>query len=384
VDLKILSKTLAKRLKLVMSKIITSNQTAYVKDRFIGEAVRLISDILETTEEMDIGALLVTIDFQKAFDSLNHVFIIESCRKFGIPDEMLSWIELLLKNQESCVINAGTTTKYFNLERGARQGDPIAAYLFIIALEMLFIMIKANNEIKPLELCDTAFLYSAYADDVSLYLKDEDSVRALFATIKIFSSYSDLKPNYSKCEIAGIGALKGVEWALCGLKSVDLTQSTIKILGLHFSYNEKLKNEKNFTDTVSKIENLLRVWRLRNLTLEGKITIFKTLAISGVVYNAYLSGVPDYVITALKKIQNNFLWDGKKAKIKHDTLCNFYEKGGLQSVDIDFKFKALQLSWIKRLYDSNDHQWKKIPLFFLKKFLASATLFIHSFRQRNH
>ena len=344
VDLKILSKTLANRLKLVLDKIIMSNQTAYVKDRFIGEAGRLLSDIIETTDELRIGAILVTVDFQKAFDSLNHNFIIESCRKFGIPEEMTAWIELLLKNQESCVINSGTTTKYFRLERGARQGDPIAAYLFIIALEMLFIMIKKNDSIKPLELCNSAFLYSAYADDISFFLQDEASVKALFEIIQIFSRYSDLKPNYSKCEVAGIGTLKGVFWALCGLKSVDLTQSTIKILGLHYSYNTTLKNENNFSDTVSKIENLLRVWRQRKLTLEGKITIFKTLGISKIVYNAYLSYVPEFTITALKQIQNSFLWNGKRAKIKQDTLCNSYKKGGLQSVDITLKLKALQLS----------------------------------------
>ena len=130
-----------------------------VKGRFIGEAGRLLSDILETTDELRIGALLVTVDFQKAFDSLNHTFIVESCRKFGIPEEMITWIMLMLRNQESCVINAGTTTKYFKLEQGARQGDPIAAYLFIITLEMMFIMVKNNNSIKPLELCDDTFLY---------------------------------------------------------------------------------------------------------------------------------------------------------------------------------------------------------------------------------
>jgi len=128
-----------------------------------------------------------------------------------------------------------------------------------------------------------------------------------------------------------------------------------------------LKNENNFSDTVGKIENLLRVWRQRNLTLEGKITIFKTLAISKIVYNAYLSEVPDFTITTLQKIQKNFLWNGKRSKIKQDTLCNSYEKGGLQSVDITLKLKALQLSWIKRLYDDNAHQWKTIPLFFLNK-----------------
>jgi hypothetical protein len=214
---------------------------------------------------------------------------------------MLSWIQILLKNQESCVINGGTTTSYFKLERGARQGDPIAAYLFIIALEVLFIMIKSNARIKPLEMCSSTFLYSAYADDATFFLKDADSVKALFETMKVFSSFSDLKPNLSKCEIAGIGVL-------------DLTQASIKILGLHFSYNNALRDEKNFTETITKIENLLRVWRQRELTLEGKITIFKTLAISKIVYNAYLSTVPAYAIEALKKIQNAFLWNEKKSK----------------------------------------------------------------------
>ena len=113
---------------------------------------------------------------------------------------------------------------------------------------------------------------------------------------------------------------------------------------IHFSYNINLRDETNFTDTVKKIETLLRVWCQRSLTLEGKITIFKTLAISKIVYTAYLSSVPNYVIKELKKIQNHFLWNGKRAKIKYETLCNTYENGGLQSVDIELKIKALQLS----------------------------------------
>ena len=107
---------------------------------------------------------------------------------------------------------------------------------------------------------------------------------------------------------------KAKSFLLCGLKPVDLTNSTMQILGLHFSYNETLKNENKLSDTITKIENLLRVWRQRQLTLEGKITIFKTLAISKIVYNAYLSSVPESVIKALKKIQKDFLWNGKRAK----------------------------------------------------------------------
>ena len=379
VDVKIISKVLAKRLKGVLAKIICSNQTAYVKDRFIGEGGRLISDILEMTDELKMGGILLTIDFQKAFDSLNHNFIIGSCQKFGIPEYMITWIKVLLTNQESCVINGGTTTPYFKLERGARQGDPIAAYLFIIALEMLFTLIKNNDEIKPLQLCESTFLYTAYSDDATFLLKDEASVKALFKTIKVFSDFSDLRPNFDKCEIAGIGVLKGVKWALCGLKSVDLTQQTIKILGIHFSYNLALRDEKNFINSVKKIETLLHVWCQRGLTLGGKITIFKTLAISQIVYVAYLSCVPNFVIKELMKIQNHFLWNGKRAKIKHETLCNSFENGGLQSVDIEFKIKALQLSWIHRLFDQKEHQWKTIPRFLLRRNFGDINVFYHHF-----
>ena len=80
---------------------------------------------------------------------------------------------------------------------------------------------------------------------------------------------------------------------------------------------------------------MLQIWRQRHLTLQGKITIFKSLAISKIVFIAYLNSVPDYIIKTLKKIQNVFLWNGKRAKLKHQTLCNSYEMGGLQSVDIE-------------------------------------------------
>ena len=111
----------------------------------------------------------------------------------------------------------------------------------------------------------------------------------------------------------------------------------------------------------------MNVWSQRYLTLEGKITIFKTLDISKLIYNAFLSEVPQYIITVLQKIQSNFLWGDKRPKIKQDTLCNSFEKGGLQSVDIELKLTSLKISWIMRLYEENAHQWKIIPLFFLNK-----------------
>ena len=70
---------------------------------------------------------------EKAFDSLDHNFLISALEEYGFGKNFVSWIKILWKNQESCVLNDGTTTKYFLLGRGAPQGDPISAYLFILA-----------------------------------------------------------------------------------------------------------------------------------------------------------------------------------------------------------------------------------------------------------
>ena len=89
-----------------------------------------------------------------------------------------------------------------------------------------------------------AFLYTVYADDSTFFLRNISSVKELNNGFNHFYHFSGLKASFQKCEIAGIGSLKGVEEAVYGLKRVDLSNDTIKILGIHFSYNKKSSNEK--------------------------------------------------------------------------------------------------------------------------------------------
>ena len=97
--------------------------------------------------------------------------------------------------------------------------------------------------------------------------------------------FSGLKPNLTKSEIAGIGVPKGVQVVVCGMRC-------IKILGTHFSNKEKLKEEKNFYKIVTDMQRVLKIWKMRKLTLEGKIVIFKTIVISKIVFQAFITTVP--------------------------------------------------------------------------------------------
>ena len=140
VDQKLILKTLAARLKKVIPFLIDPGQAAYVNSRLLSKSGRLIADITETCNIEELEGYIVATDFEKAFDSLNHNFLITAFQHYGFGNDFIDWIKILLKNQESCVINGGHTAKYFRLERGARQGDPISAYLFILSLEILFIL----------------------------------------------------------------------------------------------------------------------------------------------------------------------------------------------------------------------------------------------------
>ena len=111
-----LSKPLAEKFKHVLHELLSSNQKAYVKNRCISESGRLISDVIERCDILDIPGYLVTMDIEKAFDSLDHDFLLRILEKIGFGENFIHWIKALLNNQQPCVINAGFTTSYFNRE----------------------------------------------------------------------------------------------------------------------------------------------------------------------------------------------------------------------------------------------------------------------------
>ena len=114
---------------------------------------------------------------------------------------------------------------------------------------------------------------------------------------------------------------------------------------------------------------------MRNLSIEGKIVLFKTLAISQLVYLVLLTVIPNHITDEVAKIQKSFVWHDSSPKIKHETLRMEFKAGSLKNVDIYLKFISLQCSLVKKLYDDCFHEWKIISLHLLSKYFGPSFKF---------
>ena len=209
VDYKILARAIAKRIEPKLPKLIHSDQTGSVKGRYIGQNVRLLNDLIEFTESNKVSGLLLFIDFEKAFVTLEWPFIHHTLRFFNFGPNIQKWISVLYRDVESGAINGGYMTNYFRVSRGVRQGCPLSPLLFILCVELLAQKIRQNPKITGIELPNFSEVkLSQFADDTTLICKDTMSLRECMVVLGSFGDISGLKLNSKKTTVMCIGSSK--------------------------------------------------------------------------------------------------------------------------------------------------------------------------------
>ena len=118
VDSKIATKVIAKRIKNVLPDIIHSNQSGFIKGRFIGETARSILDIIAHTELSKLPGVLLFINFEKAFDSIEQNFLYKALERFNFGPSFIKWIQTFYNNLSSCVLNNGFFLISFSTRKG--------------------------------------------------------------------------------------------------------------------------------------------------------------------------------------------------------------------------------------------------------------------------
>ena len=196
-DYKIASKVIAERLKHSLPVIISPNQIGYVKDRNITDNVRIISDIINYTDINDIHGILLTIDFQKAFDCVNWEFLELTLKKFKYGPSFIRWIKTFYNNISSCIINHRYTSKYFPVRQGCQVTHCHLIYSYLWQ-KSWGSKIRANVDIRGIEMYGTQHKILQYADDTNGIVRDLRSAKLFLETVHTFGKYSNLKLNKEK------------------------------------------------------------------------------------------------------------------------------------------------------------------------------------------
>ena len=355
---KILSGALAERIKPMLPNIIHNDQKGFVRGRFMGECIRNTYDVIEYAKNNNKVGLLLLIDFEKAFDSISHSFIIKSLRFFGFGFSFIKWINLLLNDTSSCINHCGNVTDRFSVGRSCPQGDPISPYLFILCVEVLALKIRKSSQVKGFKLGNVHHKIDIYADDLTAYLDgSESSLRGIINILDEFQAISGLKINLSKCKAVWIGRNRGFNVKVCeDLKLIWAHNFTL--LGIELD-SDLAKMDTNFRKKYDDIKALYNNWLYRHLSPLGRITVIKSIALSKLSSVVVCPHIAPTVLKDLINLSFKFLWKNKPDRMKRVDAMLPIDKGGLNMPDIGVFWDSLKISWARRLMNS-DCFWQKV------------------------
>ena len=364
-DYKLASKVITDRLKRVMPSIVCPDQTCGVVGRSIFSNLFLVRDVLDMINKSNETGILVTLDQEKAFDRVDHEFLMRVLTKFGFGPSFCRWISIFYSNVFSRIFCNGKLTAPIFLERGVRQGCPLSPLLYVLASEVLANQIRKNSKIEGFLLPGAGglqFKVSQYADDATNFVKDERSLCGLLETVNRYEKGSGAKLNTTKSEAMWLGRWRANGSSPFGLKWV----SKVKILGVYFS-NGLIDVEKdNWKPKLDKLKKVLGLWSQRDLSFLGRGMILNVLGASRFWHVAKVLPPPKWVSCEYKRIAWPFIWKSKSETVSRKRCTAPISHGGLNIVDFDTKCAALRLSSFSDYRDNfGTCKWHFLARYFL-------------------
>ena len=358
VDTKIFSRLITARVEKHIGKLVSNEQLAYVKGRNIMEGNRTIEFMTEHLSKTANGAI-VCFDFEKAYDSIDHQFIRAVLRNFGFPEKFIHLFNTLYKGAESAVLNNGSSTKYFPLERSCRQGDCLSPFLFILALEPLIRMIKSDTNVTGFSPMNHKIKISVYADDITGFVQDGEDLKALIHNINTFGKSSGLTLNLDKTEALHISKEGRSGFSDPELRNIQFVRF-IKVTGItHGRVDDRVITEKvNFEEALTKMRNNFNSWNRRDLSILGRVMLAKYHGIAMLQYLASSIEVPEWVIQRAKQMIYKFVHKGVD-KITRRTASRPLNCGGINLPILDDMVAAAAVQWLRKARVNSDRLWAK-------------------------
>jgi hypothetical protein len=207
---KIVAKVLATRLGTVMDKLISRNQSAFIKGRLLVDGVLTINEVVDLAKRAREKCMIFKVDFAKAYDSVNWNFLVYMLKRFGFAEKWIAWMKACVCAGNLSVLVNGSPTTEVNISRGLKQGDPLAPFLFLLVVEGLGLLMSRAVSLgffKPFAIKNSGVSVShlQYADDTLLVGKAcVENLWCVKAILRWFELMSGLKVNFGKSRLLGV------------------------------------------------------------------------------------------------------------------------------------------------------------------------------------
>ena len=352
-DLKIITKAYSLKVGNYLKEIISDSQMGYVPGRDINFNNRIIRLALDHCLSSNIDYSIMSLDAQKAYDSVDHTYISNTLKAYGFPDSFVNVVDILHNNLQAQVQINGFKSNVFPVCRGVKQGDALSCALFIIAIDPLIRNIEMNRNIPPLSFSESCNIKSlAYADDIAIISENSNSsFNNIFFEYGKLTEMSGLTLNADKTEIMNLSQ-SDKQSTYASYLNNNLTinhKDQITICGNCISLDPSVCYKVNITDKIAKLCKQLNLWKGRHLTINGKMIILKTFAISQLIYSSQFQVISPKDVRKIEHICYKFLWNGPD-RVKRAFLKSGRDEGGINGIDIESFFYAIAVRQFFKSY----------------------------------
>jgi hypothetical protein len=345
---KLVAKVLANRLKNILSKCISDNQSAFVPGRSILDNAMVAIEVVHHMKSKlrgKMGDVALKLDISKAYDRIEWDYLRGIMSKMGFCAQWIKWIMMCMETTNYSILVNNNVAGPITPSRGLRQGDPLSPYLYIICAEGLSALLRqaeARGDIHGIKICRNAPIVShlLFADDCFLFFRanivEAEVMKNILST---YEAASGQAINFQKFEIfCSRNVPNVVQMSVAECLGVNAVLGTGKYLGLPSMIGRSKKNTFNYIK--DRVWKKINSWSSKSLSKAGREVLIKSVLQSIPTYLMSLFTIPSSLCDEIEKMMNSFWWGHSGAQNKGIHWMS-WDKLAMHKNDGGMGFKSL-------------------------------------------